>query len=113
MGSDVFPLPFCGNGWIEDNKLADRALEIWCHITRYVNEIYMKPRSKIPVSNSLTPLKSAVQNGLIIAKKKVLVSLASIMCFRQMLHCCLASPLKLKQNPRLFLVTSQAQHLLQ
>ena len=37
-GSKVFPLPFSGTRWIEDKKVADRALEIWPNITKYVSE---------------------------------------------------------------------------
>ena len=33
-GSKVFPLPFSGTRWIEDKKVADRALEIWPNITK-------------------------------------------------------------------------------
>ena len=37
-GSTVFPLPFCGHRWVEDKKVADRALEIWPNIVKYISE---------------------------------------------------------------------------
>ena len=43
-----FPLPFCGYRWIEDKKVADRALDVWPNIPTYVNETLKKPKSKIP-----------------------------------------------------------------
>ena len=32
-GSGVFPQQFCGHRWLEDKKVAERALEIWPNIT--------------------------------------------------------------------------------
>ena len=33
-GSKVFPLPFCGHRWIEDKKVADRALDVKPNIAK-------------------------------------------------------------------------------
>ena len=44
-GSKVFPLPFSGTRRIQDKKVADRALEIWPNITKYVSETLKKPES--------------------------------------------------------------------
>ena len=58
-GLKVFPLPFSGTRWIEDKKVADRALEIWPNITKYVNETLKSQRVKfqhqvtLPHSNQL------------------------------------------------------------
>ena len=30
--SSVFPLPFCAMGWVENKKVADRAIFVWPHI---------------------------------------------------------------------------------
>ena len=51
--TDVFPLQFCGHRWLEDKKVADRALEIWSHITTYISEILKKLKHKIPATSSL------------------------------------------------------------
>lgn len=77
--SDIFPLPFCGHRWIEDKKVAERALEIWPNITTYVTEILKKPKSQIPTSSAFVTVKSAVQNILTIAKLQFFISTASIM----------------------------------
>ena len=45
-GSQVFLLPFCGHRWIEDKKFADRALDVWSNIAKYVNETLRKQRVK-------------------------------------------------------------------
>ena len=50
--TDVFPLQFCGHRWLEDKKVADRALEITLHITTYISEILKKPKHKIPATSS-------------------------------------------------------------
>ena len=67
-GSKVFPLPFCGHRWNEDKNVADRALDVWPNIAKYVNEILKKPKSKIPKLSSFATLRTAVQDDLIIAK---------------------------------------------
>ena len=44
-GTETFPLPFCGHRWLENKKVAERALEIWPHITTYIRETLKKPKS--------------------------------------------------------------------
>ena len=67
-GSKVFPVPFCGHEWMEDRKAADRALDVWPNIAKYVNETLKEPKSKIPRSSSFSTHITAVQDGLIVAK---------------------------------------------
>ena len=78
-GSKVFPLPFCGTRWIEDKKVADRALEIWPNIAKYVSETLKKPKSEVLTSSYCATLRSAVQDDLIVAKLQFLASTASVM----------------------------------
>ena len=70
---------FCGHRWIEDKKVAERALKIWPNISSFVKETLKKPRSKIPNSFSFATLRSAVQDPLIIAKLEFFASVASTM----------------------------------
>ena len=78
-GLKVFPLPFSGTRWIEDKKVADRALEIWPNITKYVSETLKKPKSQVPTSRYFAILKSAVQDDLIVTKLQIFASTASVM----------------------------------
>ena len=78
-GSKVFPLPFSGTRWIEDKKVADRALEIWPNITKYVSETLKKPKSQVPTSGYFATVRSAVQDNLIVAKLQFFASTASVM----------------------------------
>ena len=78
-GSKGFPLSFCGHRWIEDKKFTDRALNVWPNIAKYVNETLKKPKSKIPISCSFATLRTAVQDGLIVAKLQFLSLTATIM----------------------------------
>ena len=32
-GSEVFPLQFCGHRWLEDRRVAERAVEMWPSLT--------------------------------------------------------------------------------
>ena len=66
--SEVFLQQFCGHRWLEDKKVAERALEILPNITAYVTEILKKPTSQIPTASSFATVRSAVQNHLTIAK---------------------------------------------
>ena len=49
-GGSVFPLKFCQHRWLENVSVAERALEVWPHIVKYVNAIKAKkvadPKSK-------------------------------------------------------------------
>ena len=38
-GSEVFPLQFCQHRWVEDIKVANRNLQIWPHIDKYVKTV--------------------------------------------------------------------------
>ena len=78
-GSNKFPLPFCGNRWVEDKKVAERALQIWPDVMVYIKETVKKPKGEVPVSYSFTTIRSAVQDCLTTAKLEFFVSTASIM----------------------------------
>ena len=41
-GSEVFPLQFCGHRWLEDKRVAERAVEMWPSLTTYITEILEK-----------------------------------------------------------------------
>ena len=78
-GSNKFPLPFCGNRWVKDKKVAERALQIWPDVMVYIKETIKKLKGEVPVSYSFTTIRSAVQDCLITAKLEFFVSTASIM----------------------------------
>ena len=95
-GSNKFLLPFCGNRWVEDKEVADRALQIWPDVMVYIRETIKKPKGEVSVSHSFTTIRSAVQDCLITAKLEFFVSTASIMepfllCLRLKPHSCLSS----------------------
>ena len=77
-GSKVFPLPFCAQRWNEDKKIAERVLDVWPNIAKYVNETLKKPKSKIPGSSSFATLRTAIQDGLIVAKLQFFSSTAMV-----------------------------------
>ena len=77
-GSEMFALPFCVHRWIEDKKVAERALQIWPHIIIYICETLKKSKSQILTSCSFSTLRSAVQDKLITAKLEFFVSVAAV-----------------------------------
>ena len=56
-GSEVFPLQFCGHRWLEDKRVAERAVEMWPSLTTYITEILKKPKSQVPTSSSFSNVK--------------------------------------------------------
>ena len=68
--SDVFPLQFCQHRWVEDIKVADRALQIWPHVDKYVKTVAKEGRA--PTSVSFFTLISACDDDLIQAKLQFL-----------------------------------------
>ncbi len=78
-GSQVFPLPFCGHRWVEDKDVAERAIQIWPQVTKYITETLKKPRSQVPTSGTFSTVKSAVQDSLMLAKLEFFVSVAVVL----------------------------------
>ena len=78
-GTETFPLPFCGHRWLENKQVAERALEIWPHITTYIRETLKKPKSQVPTSNTFKTVNSAVQDPLPRAKLAFFASTAGLM----------------------------------
>ena len=78
-GSQVFPLQFCGHRWLEDKRVAERAVEMWPSLTTYITEILKKPKSQVPTSSSFSTVKSAVLNKLTTAKLEFFMSIAAAM----------------------------------
>ena len=77
--SEMFSLTFCDHRWIEDKKVAERALQIWPHIFTYICETLKKSKSQIPTSSSFSSLRSAVWDKLITAKLEIFVSVAAVL----------------------------------
>ena len=59
-GSEVFPLQFCGHRWLEDKRVAERAVEMWPSLTTYITEILksLRVRSLLQVHFQLSNLLS-------------------------------------------------------
>ena len=70
-GRDVFPLQFCQHRWVEDIKVADRALQIWPHVDKYVKTVAKEGRA--PTSVSFFTLISACDDDPIQAKLQFLL----------------------------------------
>ena len=78
-GTETFPLPFCGHRWLENKQVAERALEIWPHITTYIRETLKKPKSQVPTSSTFKTVNSAVQDPLPRVKLAFFTSTAGLM----------------------------------
>lgn len=52
--STVFPLRFCSTRWVEDVPVAQRAINIWPNVVKYVRETLKKKKAEIPSCASFT-----------------------------------------------------------
>ena len=67
-GSTVFPLKFCATRWVEDEMVAQRAIEIWPNIEWYIAHVFKETKSKHPTSASFTTVQKATKDPLLVAK---------------------------------------------
>ncbi|KAK1902444.1 maturase K [Dissostichus eleginoides] len=66
-GSSCFPLPFCGHRWVENVRVAERAVEIWPILQKYVVGVKNK-KIPNPATASYDTIAAAQGDPLIIAK---------------------------------------------
>lgn len=74
-GSIIFPLKFCAIRWVENFKVAERALIILPNIRKYVEGV--KEINKVPACNSFEIVNSALKDKLLPAKLAFCQSLSS------------------------------------
>ena len=73
------PMRFCSTRWLEDAPVAERAIEIWPKVVKYIKEIEAGPKSKIPKIASFSTLRSATKNPLMPAKLQFFVTQANVL----------------------------------
>ena len=64
----LFPFSFCATRWAEDNKVADRAIEIWDNICKIIDVWQKLAPSERPKCKSYTTVVAAVNDQLATAK---------------------------------------------
>ena len=74
-GSSVFPLKFCQHRWLENVSVAERALEVWPHIVKFVNAVKAKKVTD-PKSKSYETVSSGCSDPLMPAKIAFFASVA-------------------------------------
>ena len=67
----IYPLPYCGHRWCENEDCARRAELIWPEVKKFVAYLKDQPKSKQPQSSSFHILLQAVEDLYIPAKLKV------------------------------------------
>ena len=50
--SKEFPLQFCSTRWVEDVPVAERAIDIWPNICKYLDSVCSRPKLKLTSSSS-------------------------------------------------------------
>lgn len=70
--SSTFPLKFCAHRWVENGRVAERAIIIWPNITKYVSSVVSS--KKKPTCRSFTVVNEFVNDSLTIAKLHFFVS---------------------------------------
>ena len=67
-GSTLFPFSFCATRWLEDKKVADRAMEIWVNICKTIDVWQKLAPSKRSRCKIYTTVVTAVNGQLVTAK---------------------------------------------
>ena len=76
-GSDVFPLKFCPHRWVENARVANRALLVLGNVTEYVDTITRQPKLyTVPNNKSFDTVKEGCKCPLMPAKLMVFESVA-------------------------------------
>ena len=65
---DKFPFAYCATRWVEDKKVADRAVEIWPKIKRVVEKWEKLAPSKRPKGKNYQTVIAAIKDYLITGK---------------------------------------------
>jgi hypothetical protein len=68
----VYPLRLCSTRWL----VAERAIDIWPGIVKYVKKVSSGPRSKVPAVSSFQKLIMHVQEPLNVAKLQFFINVA-------------------------------------
>ncbi|XP_063766097.1 uncharacterized protein LOC134882380 [Eleginops maclovinus] len=74
-GSSCFPLSFCGHRWVENVPVAERVLEVWTMIQKFVNAVEDKKVTK-PNTASYDAILAAQGDPLLIPKLQFFLAIA-------------------------------------
>ena len=77
-GSTKFPLQFCGTRWVEDVRVAERAVSLWPFIEKYVSITSKWPKAKVPQCSSYKEVSAAVKDKLILVKFSFFITVAKL-----------------------------------
>ena len=77
--SFISSLNFCETSRIEDDKEAERAVEIWPNIEACVDCVLKQPKRKQPISASFRTIRSVLQDTLTFKGVHVLICIAKIL----------------------------------
>ena len=73
-GTSLFPMSFCTTRWIEDEPVAQRAIQIWDHVGKIVKYWSKLPK---PSAKCYSTIKDAVDDKLTVAKFHFFASVAT------------------------------------
>ena len=72
----LYPLPYCGHRWCENEDCARRAELIWPAIINFIKYLQKEPKSKQPQGKSFQILREAIKDPYIPAKLKLVEHIA-------------------------------------
>ena len=73
----MYPLPYCGHRWCENEDCLIRADLIWLPLTKFIKHLKLLPKSKQPAGKSYPILVTAIEDKLIQAKMKLVEYISS------------------------------------
>ena len=78
-GDAKFGLKFCSTRWLEDVPVAERAIDIWPCVQKYIATTLKLSKSKRPTCQSFVNLCEYVQDPLMLAKINFFVCIAKVL----------------------------------
>jgi hypothetical protein len=76
-GSDKFPLKLCKVRWVENGSVANRAIDIWPEVVKFVKAVENK-KIPNPKTKTFDIVKDAANDNLMVVKLKAFVSIVNI-----------------------------------
>ena len=64
---------------IEDDRVAERGLEIWQNVEKYIKHVLKEPKNKQPTSASYSTIQKATKDVLVPAKLQIFVYISKVL----------------------------------
>ncbi|XP_074658438.1 uncharacterized protein LOC141911339 isoform X1 [Tubulanus polymorphus] len=75
-GSQKFPYKFCSTRWLDNLPAAERAIELWPYIIKFVEHVQTLKKANIPTSKPYLYIKDLASSDMVLPRLHAYVSIA-------------------------------------